>query len=107
FSWANAVVVDHQNNIYVTGLDYAPDTTAEYVTIKYSPNGTEAWIARYTAGVVRGDDWATAVCVDQHNYVYVTGCSESVDGNPDYLTVKYSPSGPGIEENETSNPKIF
>jgi uncharacterized delta-60 repeat protein len=78
---ANAVVVDHQNKIYVTGLDYAPDTTAEYVTIKYSPNGIEEWIARYSAGVV-----------------------QSVDGNPDYLTVKYSPSGPGIEEYETSQP---
>lgn len=101
---ANAVVVDHQNDICVTGLDYGADTTSEYVTIKYSSNGTEEWIAQYSAGVVQGDDWATAVCVDEHDYVYVTGCSESSDGNPDYLTIKYSPSGPGIEENEISNP---
>ncbi|KPL14551.1 hypothetical protein AMJ74_03180 [candidate division WOR_3 bacterium SM1_77] len=102
---ANAVVIDHQNSICVTGLDYGADTTAEYVTIKYSPNGTEEWIARYSAGVVQGDDWATAVCVDQYNYIYVTGCSESSDGNPDYLTIKYSPSGPGIEEHETCRPQ--
>ena len=95
---ANAVVADHQNNICVTGLDYTSDTTAEYVTIKYLPNSIEEWIARYSAGVVQGDDWATAACVDQDNHVYVTGCSESMDGNPDYLTIKYSPSGPGIYE---------
>lgn len=102
---ANAVIVDHQNNIYVTGCDYGTDTTAEYVTIKYSPDGTEEWLARYAADVVQGDDWATAICVDQDNYIYVTGYSESSDGDPDYLTIKYSSSGPGIEENETSSPK--
>lgn len=102
---ANAVVVDHQNNIYVTGLDYGADTTAEYVTIKYSPNGTEQWLARYAADVVQGDDWATAACVDQDNYIYVTGYSESSDANPDYLTIKYASSGPGIEEKETCCPQ--
>jgi hypothetical protein len=104
-AYANAVVVDHQNNIYVTGLDYGADTTAEYVTIKYAPDSTEEWLARYAAGVVQGDDWATALCVDEQNYIYVTGYSESSDGNPDYLTMKYSPSGPGVEENETCRPQ--
>jgi hypothetical protein len=103
---ANAVVVDHQNNIYVTGLDYGSDTTTEYVTIKYSPDGTEEWIARYAEGVVQGDDRATAICVDQDDYVYVTGYSESVDGDPDYLTIKYSPFGPGIKEGGFANPII-
>jgi uncharacterized delta-60 repeat protein len=97
-AWANAVVVDNQNNICVTGLDYASDTTAEYVTIKYSANGTEQWIARYSASVNHGDDLATDVCVDQDNCIYVTGSSESVDGDPDYLTVKYLPSGTGVED---------
>ena len=99
-AWANGVTIDNQNNIYVTGLDYAPDTTAEYVTIKYLPNGTEEWITRYSAGVNHGDAWATDVCVDQGNCVYVTGYSESVDGNPDYLTIKFVQSE-GIEENCT------
>jgi uncharacterized delta-60 repeat protein len=88
-AWANAVVVDNQNNIYVTGRDYASDITADYVTIKYSPNGTVEWIARYSAGVPQGDDWATAVCVDQDNYVYVTGCSYGSGTGWDYATIKY------------------
>lgn len=88
-AWANAVVVDDQNNIYVTGCDYASDTTANYVTIKYSPNGTEVWIARYSAGVPQGDDRATAVCVDEDNYVYVTGYSEGSEADYDYATIKY------------------
>ena len=97
-AWANAISVDHQNNICVTGRDYGSDTTAEYVTIKYSPDSTEQWIARYSAGVPHGDDWATAICVDEDNCIYVTGSSESVDGDPDYLTLKYLPSGAGIVE---------
>jgi len=88
-AWANAVVVDNQNNIYVTGRDYASDTTTDYVTIRYSPNGTEEWIARYSAGVPQGDDWATAICVDQDNYVYVTGCSYGSGTDWDYATIKY------------------
>jgi len=88
-AWANAVVIDNQNNIYVTGLDYASDTSAEYVTIKYLLNGTEEWITRYSAGVNHGDDWATAICVDEDNYIYVTGYSEGMNGDFDYLTIKY------------------
>lgn len=96
-AWANDVVIDPQNNIFVTGFDYASDTTAEYVTIKYLPNGTEQSITRYSADVNHGDDWATAICVDQNNCVYVTGYSESIDGNFDYLTIKYVRTQ-GIEE---------
>jgi uncharacterized delta-60 repeat protein len=105
-AWASAIAVDHQNNICVTGRDYGSDTTADYITIKYSPDSTEQWIARYSAGVPHGDDWATAVCIDDDNCVYVTGSSESVDGDPDYLTIKYLPSGAGIGEIRNSKLKI-
>ncbi|HEX7400765.1 MAG TPA: SBBP repeat-containing protein [candidate division Zixibacteria bacterium] len=88
-AWSNAVVVDHKNNIYVTGYDYASDTTSNYVTIKYSPDGTEGWIARYSSGIPQGGDWATAVCVDQDNSVYVTGYSVGSETDYDYTTIKY------------------
>jgi hypothetical protein len=91
-AWANALAVDHKNNIYVTGLDYASDTTANYVTIKYSPNGTQVRTARYSAGVPGGGDWATAICVDQDNYVYVTGYSQGGETGYDYATIKYERS---------------
>lgn len=99
-AWANAIAVDQANNIIVTGQDYVMDTTADYVTIKYSPDGTEQWIARYSAGVDHGDDWATAICVDRDNCIYVTGASENVEGDPDYLTLKYLPFGAGSKESQ-------
>jgi hypothetical protein len=86
---ANAIVVDKHNNVYVTGYDYASDTTANYVTIKYSSEGTQGQIARYSAGVPQGGDWATAICVDQDNYVYVTGYSKNSEEDFDYATIKY------------------
>jgi hypothetical protein len=56
--------------------------------------------------VEQGDDWATAICVDEDNCIYVTGSSESVDGDPDYLTLKYLPSGVGIKDTQNSKSKI-
>ncbi len=93
---ANAIAVDNQNNIIVTGRDYGSDSTAEYVTIKYLPDSTEQWIARYYTSVDHGDDWATAICIDEDNCIYVTGSSQNEDDDLDYLTLKYLPSGTGI-----------
>ncbi len=101
---AAAIAIDNQNNICVTGSDGAIDTTWDYVTIKYTPSGTEEWVARYSAGIPAGDDQARAIATDMDGNIYVTGSSESADGNPDYLTIKYPPSGPGVEE--TVNPKF-
>lgn len=100
---ANAIAVDNQNNICVTGRDYGSDSTAEYVTIKYLPDSTEQWIARYYTSVDHGDDWATAICVDEDNCIYVTGSSQNEDDDLDYLTLKYLPSGASIKE--SPNPK--
>ncbi len=103
---ANAIAVDNQNNIIVTGRDYGSDSTAKYVTIKYLPDSTEQWIARYSTSVDHGDDWAMALCIDEDNNIYVTGSSENEDGDPDYFTLKYLPSGAGIGEIRNSKLKI-
>ncbi len=97
---ARAIAVDSQNNVCVTGYDGDFDTTLDYVTIEYTPSGGEEWVARYS--VPGGDHRAYAIAVDQDDYVYVTGASESVSGDPDYLTVKYPPSGTGVQERPAS-----
>jgi len=102
---ARCIAVDNLDNIYVTGYDGDFDTTWDYVTIKYTPSGGEEWVARYS--VPDGDDRAYAIAVDQDNYVYVTGSSESANGNPDYLTIKYPPSGIGVKEKPVSKSPMF
>jgi uncharacterized delta-60 repeat protein len=55
---------------------------------------TEKWVARYD-GPIHSFDCARAIAVDGSGNVYVTGESESSASlnDPDYATIKYSPSG--------------
>jgi len=107
--WANAIAVDNNGNVYVTGqsqgpitmLDYifyktlksrglpsmGPEPHYDYVTIKYNQYGQEVWVSRYD-GPGYGDDEAYAIAVDNKGNVYVTGTSEN-----DYATIKYPQPG--------------
>jgi hypothetical protein len=51
-----------------------------------------AWIARYNGP----DNWcdaAYAIAIDSSGNVFVTGTSQNIGTNPDYLTIKYYPDG--------------
>jgi uncharacterized delta-60 repeat protein len=92
---ASAIAVDGQGNVYVTGYSYGGDNTSyDYATIKYSPDGVRLWVRRYN-GPVNLDDIAVALVVDGQGNVYVTGYSDAGDENGymDYVTVKYGPGG--------------
>ena len=92
-SWdaAHDLALDASGNVYVTGVSDGPNFF-DYVTIKYSPSGTEEWIARYN-DPANSEDCATALAVDGSSNVYVTGWSGGSGTFYDYATVKYSPSG--------------
>ena len=76
---ANAIGVDSEGNVYVTGRSIGSAAVAEYATIKYDPNGNELWVARHDSG------FSTALAIDSEDKVYVTGT--------DYVTIKYDSSG--------------
>jgi uncharacterized delta-60 repeat protein len=96
---ANAIVLDGNGNVYVTGesrkagsVFYAVD---DYATIKYNANGIRQWIARYN-GPGDGYDQANDLTVDGSGNVYVTGRSHTAGGwggNYDFATLKYNPAG--------------
>jgi hypothetical protein len=86
------LVIDSSGNIYVTGQSTGSGSGKDYVTIKYHPNGDTAWIRIYY-GPANGNDVATAIAVDDSNYVYVTGYSDSTGTDQDYVTIKYHPNG--------------
>src|SRR5438093_13547788 len=88
---ATEIALDASGNVYVAGQSYGSNYF-DYVTIKYSPSGTEEWVARYD-GPANTDDWPNALAVDASGNVYVTGYSIGVGTFYDYATVKYSPSG--------------
>lgn len=77
-------------NTYVTGYSDTglPDDT-DYVTVCYDSNGNEQWSMFYD-GPGSKYDLAYDITSDIVGNVYVTGKSAGADGDPDYLTIKYS-----------------
>ncbi|PYJ00008.1 MAG: hypothetical protein DMF00_09270 [Verrucomicrobia bacterium] len=90
--FASAIVVDSSGNVYVTGVSTGSGTGWDYATIKYNTSGTQQWVARYN-GPGNLDDVAQAMAVDLSGNAYVTGKSQSSNGDTDYATIKYSASG--------------
>jgi hypothetical protein len=77
------MALDTSGNIYVAGFSQNTNTNLGYVTIKYAPNGTQLWAARY-------DDTnypiatPSGFALDSSNNIVVTGNA---------LTVKYDTNG--------------
>ena len=95
-----AIAVDSQGNVYVTGKSYngkhitnpteTPSSGSNdyaYATVKYDPSGNQLWAARYD-GLGQVDDIARAIALDGSGNAYVTGSS---GGN--YVTIKYDSMG--------------
>ncbi|HEV7924081.1 MAG TPA: SBBP repeat-containing protein [Verrucomicrobiae bacterium] len=77
------MALDSAGHIYVLGFSQNTNTNLGYVTIKYAPNGTQLWAARY-------DDTnspsavPSGLVLDTNNNVIITGSA---------LTVKYDSNG--------------
>jgi dienelactone hydrolase len=86
---ATELALDASGNVYVSGQSYGSNFF-DYVTIKYSPSGTQEWVATYDGN---SDDWPNDLAVDGSGNVYVTGYSQGAGTFLDYATVKYDASG--------------
>ena len=86
------IAVDSLGNVYVTGSSDGNGTGRDYATVKYAPDGTQLWAARYN-GPENSWDIAEDIAVDSLGNVYVTGRSEGTDTGADYATVKYDTEG--------------
>ena len=84
---AQSIAVDNSGNVYVTGYSSGSDTDHDYATIKYSPDGNELWVARYS-GPEYSDNKANALKIDSLGNVYVTGYCLG-GGASCYATIKY------------------
>src|ERR1700683_645672 len=49
---ATKLLLDSAGNIYITGFSQNTNGNLDYTTIKYSPNGTQLWAARYDSSNV-------------------------------------------------------
>ena len=86
--FANAMAVDADGNVVVTGSSNN-GTNGDYYTAKYAAaDGTLLWEKRYN-GPANGQDYANAVAVDGNGNVVVTGSSHN-GTDLDYYTAKYA-----------------
>jgi hypothetical protein len=53
----------------------------------------QAWVAKYNNGITNGTNQAVKMVLDNSGNIYVTGFSQSTNGNLDCATIKYAPSG--------------
>ena len=66
----------------------------EYAVHKFSSGGVHEWTFRYGAST-SGNDYLSAMAIDDSGYVYMTGNSTD-EGAVDYATFKVSPAGDSI-----------
>jgi hypothetical protein len=92
-STANAIAVDTNGNIFVTGQS-SPEWGGfpDYATVAYSAAGSALWTNRYH-GPAPLQDSALAVAADGRGHVVVTGFSSTDMVNHDYATIWYNTSG--------------
>jgi hypothetical protein len=100
----NALTVDGENNVIVTGTSFGGGGPSDYnyATVKYSSAGLPVWTNRYR-GPDDNDDQAKAVAVDGSNNVIVTGYAWN-GSSSDYATIKYSSAGVPLWTNRYNGP---
>jgi len=87
-----AMKLDNAGNIYVAGSSQNASNFYDYVVLKYSPNGTQLYAARYspTNGATSP---ATGFALDQNGNTYMTGGAGGISGQ-NGATVKFDTNGP-------------
>jgi uncharacterized delta-60 repeat protein len=93
-----ALVVDLNGNVIVTGFSYNSAGASDWSTLKYSGAGVPLWTNRFN-GPGSGNAQANAVVADPNGNVYVAGYSTGSGGNPDYVTIAYSSGGMALWTN--------
>ncbi len=89
---SRAITQDGTGNIYIAGESYGGTSNFDYSTIKYSPDGEELWIRRFD-GPSNGDDYPTALTLNDSGDVFITGSTYNTVSFEDVLTVKYNSAG--------------
>jgi len=91
---ANDLIVDEMlddySYAYVTG--FSEEFQKDFVTLKYNSSGQRLWVQRYD-GPAHGHDEAVAIAAAAGSDICVTGYSEGVGTDADFLTIQYSQGG--------------
>ncbi len=102
-SYGNAIAVDANSNIFVTGRSWSGAGTYDYATVAYDAAGSALWTNRYD-GPAHSTDDAIAVAADGRGHVVVTGSSPDSGNSTRLVTIWYSTSGTPLFTNRYNGP---
>lgn len=90
---AVSVIDNHDDGgVFLLGISTGATTGADFVVIKYKPDGRKSWVRRYD-GPAHGYDQAVAISIDTSGGVAVAGNSAGATTGTDYAVVKYDRDG--------------
>jgi hypothetical protein len=97
----NALGLDQNGDVFVTGRSPGPNFYTVFTTIKYSSAGIPVWTNYYDEFDFSNKE-ARALAVDKAGDVYVTGTAQG--GNTTTVTIKYSNAGVALWTNRYNGP---
>lgn len=100
---ANAIALDLNGNVFITGNSYKSGSGKDYVTVKYNSQGQQQWARSYN-GPANSNDIAYGITTDINGACFVTGTSRGSGSNYDYATLKYNPNGSQVWLNRYNGP---
>jgi hypothetical protein len=104
----NAITIDDNNNLYITGYTEA-NNQKDIQTVKLDANFNLVWVETFDGASM--NDVAAAIGLDALGNVYITGYSEQANGISELLTIKYDANGTAqwVEryENVVNNREVY
>lgn len=88
----SGLTLDHEGNIYAAGISMGVGTWNDFLTISYTSEGVERWVARYN-GPGNGEARVAGIAVDRNGGVYVAGATAEFNATMAFTTIKYDHLG--------------
>jgi len=89
---ANAALVDHMGNSYITGNSSGLGTDIDFLTAKFDAGGNVVWTSRHD-GPLHYRDEPTGIALDTAGNTYVSGLQNGMDNTLELTTIKLDPAG--------------
>lgn len=89
-SVANAITIDYNGNVYVSGYTKAGNTPRKLTTLEYSNTGNLIWVKIDSDSLT---SQSTFMDIDKKNNIYLTGSIRKSSQSQTYGIIKYDSSG--------------